>query len=281
MTDFKFNSITQYSSEFNEITAGDNMKGKNFCPFFSLITANRFLSGKDIDKHLHEGNIARAIMCHVIYDKGDQMYFAELLSMTDLSPKDIVATTVELIELGVLGYSHMFPEEDKSRYAVIFLKNGKFFVVLANNGIYYLRDCHESVQFDLFTREQLIKHLNEAYQFNHEINLDGYKVEEYSNIEFLHIKAPFKTNFDYDLSFPIIDKLEYSNNNSKYEDEIDDISDELVYENDLAITEQLNMLEENDRSPAEHVISVTSNDYVGFDDDEEGMDSEGEKHEVY
>ncbi|AYV81806.1 MAG: hypothetical protein Harvfovirus63_9, partial [Harvfovirus sp.] len=60
------------------------------------------------------------------------------------------------------------------------LKNGKFFVVCYCDEKYYVRDCHESIQFGELTREAVVEHLTTTYQFTHEIDLDGYKVQEYS-----------------------------------------------------------------------------------------------------
>lgn len=252
MTEFNFSCITQYSSEFAEITSTDNMKGRNFCPFFSLITANQFLIGKNYNKRDHEGSIARSIMCHVLYDKGHQMYFNELIELTDLDTKSIIATTVELVAHNIIGYEQMFPKDDKSRYAVIFLKNGKFFVVLADNLLFSLRDCHETIQYNMFTRQELIKYLNLSYQCDHEIDIDGYKIEEYSNIEFIHIKTPFKTKFDYNISYDIIDKFENIDDNDIIYEQISDhfYSCEPIQDND------------NNRS----TITDASIDHVEFDD---------------
>lgn len=225
MTEYYFNCVTQYSKEFEEIIT-DNMKDKNFCAFFSLITAKRFLIGEELNKFIHEGNIARAITSHILCNINKQMSFDELIRFTDLDAKNIIGTTTELVANDIIGYKNMFPET-KEKYAVIFLKNGKFFVVLAENGKYYLRDCHESTQYNLLTLAQLNKYLNEIYQFDHTINIGGYCIEEYSNIEFIVIEKPFKTIFDHNITFPLINKLE----NIENEDENEIIED---YDYDLA-----------------------------------------------
>lgn len=248
MTEAKFNSITQYSNDFGELTNGENTRGKNFCPFFSLITALNFLKEKDMvkstDKNSHEKNIAKSIVNHVIHGKYYQMYFTDLISMTDLNSKDILATCVDLIANNIIGYDDIFEiSEISKKYAVIFLKNGKFFVVLVDNGKYFLRDCHESVQYSYFSRSEIIKYLNEVYQFDHEIDLDGYKIEEYSTIEYIKIKAPFKINIDFDINHPLIDKYSVTKK---------DLSAELIIEEDYEVNE-INEIYENDKLFAEQL----------------------------
>lgn len=193
-----FDSITQYSKDLEAIVQDENLKGKNFCPFFSLITALNFLKGSEPTKECHENSVIQSVLTHSLYNVGNQMYFNDLISLTDINPNEIIATSVELIRENVVGYSEIFPETmENGRYAEIFLKNGKFFVVLVNNGKYSIRDCHESKQFNDLTREAIIHFLNEVYQFNHEIDIDGYKIEEYSNIEYVRIKSPFKMNIEF------------------------------------------------------------------------------------
>ena len=51
--------------------------------------------------------------------------------------------------------------------------------------IYSVRDCHEMDQYDFDSFDKLKLHLSNIYQFDSDINLDGYKVPEFSNIEFL------------------------------------------------------------------------------------------------
>lgn len=191
----KFHCITQYSNKFNELLDVGNLRGKNFCPFFSLICAQNFLSDdikRSLSKDTHELNIYNAIKNHVNFNISNQIYFEELINITNLNASDITATSVPLIAQEIIGYNHFLPETTTGKYAIIFLKNGKYFVVLFNDGKYFLRDCHEPVQYNNFTRSEIIAYLNEAYQFDHEIDIDGYKIEEYSNIEYICINKPFK-----------------------------------------------------------------------------------------
>ena len=103
MSAAKFECITQYSDKFNELISEDQ-KGKNFCSFFSLITIYNFLNSfdrniaDDTSKTIHESNIGQAIMCHIINDIGNQLFFEDLLKFTDLNKGDIMATSVELIK---------------------------------------------------------------------------------------------------------------------------------------------------------------------------------------
>ena len=200
-----FNSITQYDKIFHQLGPDAVNRGKNFCPFFSLITVQDFFLNKKLSKFVHDQNVVKAVLTHVNQAVYDQLYFTDLISLTDID-KSIVATSVELIKENIIGYSEIFPKEDSS-YAVIFLKNGKYFVVMAHDNLFSIRDCHESTQYSSMNRDELIKHLNENYQFNHEIDLDGYKIEEYSNIEFARVHQRFKTSMNFDFSHPLLDKL--------------------------------------------------------------------------
>ena len=215
----KFTSITQYDPVFTDLTHNRNQRGKNFCPFFALISAYRFLSPGPsagtparLSRQQHELNVAKAVMAHTLHEIGEQMYFTDLLTFTPFHNGDVIATSVELIRHKINGYDTILPEQMPTPSAVIFLKNGKFFVVLVtridHQIRYFVRDCHEAVQYDELTRDALIDHLNRVYQFDHEIDLDGYKVEEYSNIEYLHVMAPFRLALDLTAKDAVVDAFE-------------------------------------------------------------------------
>jgi len=223
---------------------------KIFCPFFALCTINSFFSRKnmvkcnvdkndgkdhkyehiiDLSKQAHELCLAKAVTAHALNNIGDQMFFEKLIRFTNLNVKDINATNVELILNNIIGYDVIFPKEWKIPYAVLFLKNGKFIVVLHHDDKYYVRDCHESLQFNNLSRPNVIAHMNKVYQFDQEIDLGGYKIQEYSNIEFMHIMNSFTTTIDLNVHGSIVDKFSNTTEKNKSSDIDNDDSEKDIY----------------------------------------------------
>ena len=178
-----FETFTQYDKKFGSIN-------HNVCSLFAVITADNFLKNSFIDKSQHEKNLTNAVKQFSELGLGGEIDFKTLLSFTSLDTKDIDCTCVELVKSGDIGFEHMLPENDKP-FCVIFLKNSKFFTVLFTGNKYCIRDCHEIFQYDFDTKIQLIKHLSDIYQFDKEINLDGYNVDNFSSIEFIKIFNEF------------------------------------------------------------------------------------------
>ena len=189
-----FNTFTQYDKRFSEIIQKNpSMKNINFCPFYSLLTALQFMINSKKSKSQHELCVINGVLNHTTLKVANQMTFIDLIKFTNLKSSDIQATSFELIAQNIIGYDVIFPEKDKNKnYCVIFLKNGTFFVVLhTSDDKFHVRDCHEGTQIGEMPREEVQIYLNEIYHFNKEVDIDGYKVEEYSNIEFLYIDEPF------------------------------------------------------------------------------------------
>jgi hypothetical protein len=188
MNESNFESITQFDKSFDNLFENKNLKGYA-CGIFSLLTANSYLNNIPITKDVHENNIRKAVkICSenkIFYG----MNFDELLSSTNLNSQDVNSTSVELIIHNVIGYNHIFDIKDKC--AVIFLKNEKFFVVICDKNKYYLRDCHESIQYDFDSLEELVQKLNIAYQFNNQIDIIVDEYTNYSSIEFIKITQNF------------------------------------------------------------------------------------------
>jgi hypothetical protein len=79
------------------------------------------------------------------------------------------------------------------------VKNSKFFVVMVNENFYMIRDCHESIQYNFASRDELIFHLKHVYNFCEKININGYssnELNDFNNIEFLIIKNNFNMTLD-------------------------------------------------------------------------------------
>ncbi len=180
-----FSTLTQYDKIFSNITNKPTMKNKNFCPFFSLLIASNFFKTCEIDNIEYFKALASSIMLHDELNIGNQMSFDELVKYTTTSPNNIQGTTTELLKNKEYDYEEIFPTNNKP-YAVIILKNGKYITILHNEKMYHIRDCHESEQYSFLTWNELIYKMNMMYQFDKIINIDGYIISEYSNIEYLY-----------------------------------------------------------------------------------------------
>lgn len=203
-----FTSRTQYDQCYKEL--GAFSRDRSACPFFSLITAFNFLSKKEASKESYEKALDLAITNYILNDIKGHMSFDQLLTFSNINQSKIEATSVELIQQNILGFDSMFkPDDYKKPYCVIFLKNSKFFTVLIDaKNLFHIRDCHELNQYTFDTKAALIEHINQVYQFNQEINLDGYVIAEFSNVEFLIIDEQFKINLETDIVSPAQEKKE-------------------------------------------------------------------------
>lgn len=188
-----FQTITQFINTEDE-EYNSKKYNKNACHFFSLKTAKEFFKKKDMSKTCHESNIYFAINMNKLF-QNHEMYFEDVIKFTDLSSKDICATSTELIETGNYSLDLIFPVTDKS-YCLVILKNSKYFVVMHYDGKFYIRDCHEPYQYNFDSKNEMIEHLNEFYQFNQSIVVDGYAIPEFSSIEYIFIDKDFKFNLE-------------------------------------------------------------------------------------
>lgn len=197
-----FQSITQYNNSFNNLFANINHKGFS-CGFFSLMTVKKFLDDNKYNKCYHEKIIEEAIKFTVTKKIYGGLSFEELIKKyTNLQTKNICVTSVELMINNIIGYEHIFENANNKKYGIIFLKNEKFFVVLYENNKYYVRDCHSDLQYS-FNFEDLKNHLNETYQFNKMIEIDGFIDNDFMNfssIEYIKIHDTFECECNSDIS---------------------------------------------------------------------------------
>ena len=204
-----FNSITQYDKFFADQTKG-KFAGINFCPFFSLLTALEYVKNTSYSQKTHNEVVIKSVLNHVALGVSQPLSFNSLVSITNIDSNNIQGTTVELIKENIISYQHIFENKNKP-YCVIFLKNGKFFVVLVTADYkFHVRDCHEKNQINDLSFEEIQKYLNETYQFNKEIDLDGYKIEEFSNIEYIQISEPFETKVSPQIDHPLLTEWKQS-----------------------------------------------------------------------
>jgi hypothetical protein len=181
-----FESKTQYDDKYGGIN-------HNVCSLFALISAHNFMKNSNISKEQYVNNLDDAVHNFTDFGLEGEMDFKSVLALSDLNIDNIGCTTVELIKSKELGYDKIIPNDDIP-YALIFLKNSKYFVVTFNGNKYSIRDCHEICQYDFDSKNDLIGHLNKIYQFDRQIDLDGFVVAEFSNIEYLHIFMEFNVN---------------------------------------------------------------------------------------
>jgi hypothetical protein len=192
-----FETKTQYSSDYNEIWLNFPEAKKGLaCPYFAIISAYKFLKSGKADKNTHEMSLLASVNYSAIVGSYSELTFTEILGLTDLKADDILATTAELVVDGSLGFPEMITPDlpvDAQRHATIFLKNAKYFVVMVDKNGYYIRDCHESFQYDFPNFTELVNYISSTYQFSEIINITGVTYSDYSSIEFLKISKPFKT----------------------------------------------------------------------------------------
>ena len=190
------NTITQYDHIFDDIVVNTQFKAKNFCPFFSIITVNNFLHNRSVTKTAHIQNICFAVLKHIKTKISEQLTFDELIKMEKKEyTNKIGCTTTELLKEELFSYRELLPESNKP-YAIIFLKNGNFFTILHKDNLFYIRDSHESTQYNSLTYDETVNHLNKVYNFNKIIDIDGYIIPEYSNIEYLICEEDFGNNVE-------------------------------------------------------------------------------------
>lgn len=245
----KFNSITQYDRKFDILFKNISQKGFG-CGYFSIITAFNFFNNNQIDKKIHEDNIEHAMLLTKNNKLFHSITFDKLLKYTNIKSNEIICTNIELIMSNVINIEHMFPIE-LNTYIVIFLKNEKYFVVIVNNNKYYIRDCHMNEQYNFDSYVEFKKYLCKTYQFDKNINIDGFSLSEYSSIEYLIVQDSFKTSLIKDNIFDV----------SK--DDIFDLPDNYIFsENELKIMKKINEINiENFTKPD---ISIIDDYIVNF-----------------
>ncbi len=243
-----FNTYNQFDKRF--IGYGNFDNDRNACPIFSLVTVRNFMELGEIGQKDHEDNLTISVINYLTND-GLPKYFAfdELLQLTDgtYSYGDILATTPEMIGSGDVSYPHMFDQNRKGNYGVIFLKNGNFFTVLVKQDdekvprMFALRDCHEVEQYNFDNLGDLMGHLQNKYQFEEMTIVGGVVIEEYGNIEFLVVDKPFETLFidmnkQGDNEVPHSDQNGWENDSMYVHqgDQTDDFFGEDLYSNDAA-----------------------------------------------
>jgi hypothetical protein len=198
----KFSSFNQFDARFSGNVAFKNRR--NACPVFSLLMAHYFLKDGITTRSRYENILETAvdITC-------ENKHFPKFMNFNEAvqfykgyGDHQVLSTTPDLINL--IGYINFEDEESTifrfpdfpMNYAVVFLKQSNFFVVLVkfgeNGTTYHIRDCHEKEQYDCTSFEHLVNHLNSVYRFDKMTIVDGINFHEHSNIEYLRLENPFE-----------------------------------------------------------------------------------------
>lgn len=191
MSIITFESKTQYDKSYDSLFDKNSECSKGFsCAYFTLITSWKFFNGYENNKITHDFTVDDSVNFSALY-LATSLTFVELVeNYTNLDKQYIMCTTTELIKENIVGFNEIFSNSD-NKYCVIFLKNEKYIVVMVDNNKYYVRDCHESEQYNFDKIDDLIDHLNKKYQFSENINITGIDYSDYSSIEFIKIKKNF------------------------------------------------------------------------------------------
>jgi hypothetical protein len=225
MTNY-FETFTQYDNKYKElIKLGFN---KSSCPTFAILTAHHFMEKpNEIKKWRHEKCVDYGVINYLYSGFEGMMTFDEMLQFTNLDKKGVMGTSVNMIITEVVGFNQIIKNVHDKPYCVIFLKNAKFFVAMMNDKIYSIRDCHESIQYDFTSRDELINHLMTVYNFCEPMNIDGYtsnELDEFNNIEFLVIEKKFNMTLDETIEIEGM----HNDYNISILDEIDETIDEIT-----------------------------------------------------
>lgn len=196
----QFDSITQYNNKFDDIFKDGNGKKGFSCSYFGLLTVWKFLNGYNTDIEEHNKTIEESVLLSNIIGTVMGINFDELLiNYTNINPSKVMATNVELINSNIIGFEHIltYDPKNKSKSAVLFLKNEKYFVVLIEvdkNVSFKIRDSHESTQYNFSTFDELVDHLKKSYHFTELIKFGDIDYSNYSSIEFIKLNDSFTTS---------------------------------------------------------------------------------------
>jgi hypothetical protein len=203
--DEMFRSRTQYDPCFNvEYEQYQNKSRGLVCAIYSLFVAKEYFLDHCVSQRKNEENLERAVTVTTFLSVMNQKRIEEVVRDTDLDCKDIVRTTISLIDL----------EKEipclKEDFCVIFLKNSKYWVVIgdSNSGTYCIRDCHETYQhnFNCMNRKEFLNYLTSKYSMKTEFVIDGYVFTEYSKIEYIVIRSSFMDTFDQQINHMLMNQ---------------------------------------------------------------------------
>jgi hypothetical protein len=193
-----FNSRTQYDSKYSNM--GSFGSSCSACSLFALTVSKLFMDDTIINSETDYNNMLDTIIKNTVkLNINSFLSFDELLNRfvkkTDHLTNNKIEGTSHYI-LNDIGPAPFFKLDHLAKYAIIFLKNSKFFVVTVDNNKYSIYDCHEICQYTYSNFNDLMGHLNLIYQFNKEVVVGGLTIPEFNNIEYLIIDDSFELKID-------------------------------------------------------------------------------------
>lgn len=194
-----FESITQYDEKYKGIEGYSS--GRNACGIFSLLVAETFIKGTQITVHNYEKILDSAVQIVTRQNiKGMQSFNELMLQQHSYKSDDLTFATADLLASDPENYRFFFPQ-DKDKYATILLKNSTFFAICSDtkNNYYGVFDCHQLEQYTFNSYPEMIAHLNQRYNMDEIMIIDGVALHEFSSIEGLVIDKTMKCVFDTNL----------------------------------------------------------------------------------
>jgi hypothetical protein len=191
-----FESITQYDEKYKGVEGYSSRR--NACGIYSLLIAETFVNGQEITVANYESILDSAVQLITKQNiQGMQGFDELLLQQKTFSGGDISFATADLLAEDPSNYQLFFPH-DKERYATILLKNSTFFVICVDTqkNHFTVRDCHQQHQYDFESYETLIAHLNQRYNMDELMIIDGVPLHEFSSIEGIIVDKSMNCVFD-------------------------------------------------------------------------------------
>lgn len=209
-----FKSVTEFDKDTNCVYESFPGAQKGCASaVISLITAHEFMINKDISEKKYNENVIKSVSIHGMLGTSSPCFdFRNLISFTDLpDPTMSTAATLQNSPVALLA---IIPDVATSTFATIVYKNTEFFTVLGNSETrtYSVRNGKHNYQYDFATRDALMRYLNEIYFFAQEFMIDNVPITEYSSIEYVVARRPFKS----DLEESAIRHLDIVLNSSSY-----------------------------------------------------------------
>lgn len=196
-------TINQYDKRYQKLSSNKFMA----CGYFSLLTAYNFHNNLKTTKTAYNKNLDDAINLSINKLEQNLLAMDELIKFTnEIKSSNLMGALTHTIK--EIGIEHIFDNENIN-HSYIFLKNGRFFNILFKKSKgYFIRDSHETYQYNNLTLTQLKQILYEKYQFDKIIDIDGYLISEFSSIEYVKFTKPFTLN----ISLPENDIIIKNNN---------------------------------------------------------------------
>lgn len=168
-------------------------------PIFTLITAVEYFKSFNLTPKKFRENLEKASNVSAIL-RLKNLSMGDLLNYTNIELSNIAHITTDQIIKKEKSWQQIILNNNAPS-CIIILKNTIFFIVISDpvSNKYHVRDCQQKYQYSFINKELLIEHLNKHYLLSSEMIVDGFKIPEYSNIEYVSISKSFVDTIDYKL----------------------------------------------------------------------------------